>query len=216
MRKLKYNFFDFFGIVLKIQSYKNLLYLLGSFPLGVFYLIFLGTGLSTGLSLSIIWIGIPILVLVYVSWLAFAKFERFIVVNFLKEEIPVVEQKYLGDVGLWRYIGFLLSDPFSWKSLLFLLLKFPLGIISFGFLVVLISLSIALISLPFSYRNIQFFQISIPMLSGQRIFEITNMKAALCGTLLGMILWPITLYIAKGLTWVHANSAKMLLKGISR
>lgn len=193
-----------------------MLYLLGSFPLGVFYFIFLATGLSTGLSLSIIWIGIPILVLVIVCWLAFAKFERFIVINFLKKEISVVEQKNIGDVGLWRYIGFLLLDPFSWKSLLFLLLKFPLGIISFGFLVVHISLSIALISLPFSYRYIQFFQISIPILSGQRIFDITNMKAALCGTLLGMILWPITLYIAKGLTWVHANSAKLLLNGFSR
>ena len=138
------------------------------------------------------------------------------VINFLKEEIPVVEQKNIGDVGVWRYIGFLLSDRFSWKSLLFLLLKFPLGLISFGFLVFLISLSIALISLPFSYRNIQFFQISIPMLSGQGILEVTNMKAALSGSLLGMILWPITLYIAKGLAWVHANSAKLLLKGITR
>ena len=215
MRKLKYYFFDFFGIVLKIQSYKNILYLLGSFPLGVFYFIFLVIGVSTGLSLSIIWVGIPILLLVCACWLAFAKFERFIVINFLKEEIPIVEQKNIGDVGLWRYVGFILSDPFSWKSLLFLLLKFPLGIISFGFLVVLISLSVAFLSLPFSFRTIQFFQISIPMLSGQRIFEITNMKAAICGTLLGMILWPITLYIAKGLTWVHANSAKLLLKGIS-
>lgn len=215
MSKLKQLFSGFFGITTKIQSYINLLYLLGSFPLGVFYFVFLAIGLSTGLSLTIIWIGIPVLIFVFIGWLSLAKLERFIVINLLKEKIPVIEREYTRDVGLWENIRILFCDPFSWNSLIYLLFKFPLGILSFGILATLVSLTVVLISLPFSYRYIQFFQVSIPILAGKQIFEITNIKVALVGTLLGFILWPTTLYIAKGLTLLHVNSAKLFLKEIS-
>ena len=50
------------GVLTNSQTYKNLAYLLLSFPLGVFYFVFLITGISLGVSLAIIWIGIPIFI----------------------------------------------------------------------------------------------------------------------------------------------------------
>ncbi|MCK5645321.1 MAG: sensor domain-containing protein, partial [Anaerolineales bacterium] len=66
----------FFKVVLSKQAYLNLLYLLAAFPLGIFYFVFLISGLSTGISLVIIWVGIPILLLVGIAWWGLANLER--------------------------------------------------------------------------------------------------------------------------------------------
>jgi len=52
--------FLFFKVIVSGQAYLNLFYLLVAFPLGVFYFVFLVSGLSAGVSLAIIWVGIPI------------------------------------------------------------------------------------------------------------------------------------------------------------
>ena len=54
----------FFRVMANGQCYLSMIYLLASFPLGVFYFVFLVSGLSLGISLVIIWVGIPILLIV--------------------------------------------------------------------------------------------------------------------------------------------------------
>ena len=52
MVKIKNGFFEFFRVVGKSQSYKNLLYLIASFPLGVFYFIFLVCRVNNRISIN--------------------------------------------------------------------------------------------------------------------------------------------------------------------
>ena len=52
---------SYFGVVATSQSYLNLVFLTLSFPLGIFYFVFLVTGISLGMALSIIVIGLAIL-----------------------------------------------------------------------------------------------------------------------------------------------------------
>ena len=66
----------FFGVVARPQTWLNLLYLGLSFPLGLFYFVFLTVCLSVGISLVIIWVGLFILGLTAACWWAFAAFER--------------------------------------------------------------------------------------------------------------------------------------------
>ena len=73
----------FFGVVVRPQSWLNLLYLALSFPLGLFYFVFLTVCLSVGISLVIIWVGIFILGLTAACWWAFAAFERSLADAFL-------------------------------------------------------------------------------------------------------------------------------------
>ncbi|HEU5199786.1 MAG TPA: sensor domain-containing protein, partial [Ktedonobacterales bacterium] len=54
---------ELFGVARQKQTYLNILYLLMSFPLGIFYFVALITGISVGMSTVIIWIGLPILFL---------------------------------------------------------------------------------------------------------------------------------------------------------
>ena len=215
MEKPKRTIARFFESVIRGQSYINLLYLLGSFPLGVFYFVFLIVGLATGFSLSIIWIGIPILIAVVFGWIALAKLERFAVINLLKEDIPVITLERTKDMDLWSYIKSVLGNSFTWKSLLYLFVKFPLGLVTFVILTVFISLTIVLMSLPFTYDTVQFFKIGISSIPGIPVFEIDNLNKAIIGSLVGLILWPITIQISNGLKILHAQFAKLMLYEVS-
>jgi hypothetical protein len=64
----------FFGVILRGQTYLNALYVFLAFPLGLFYFIFLVTGLSLGVGLAILWIGLIILLAMIAGWVALAAF----------------------------------------------------------------------------------------------------------------------------------------------
>ena len=71
----------FFGVAVRGQSYRNLVYLALSFPLGVAYFTFLVTGLSAGTALIIFWVGIPILLLTLAGWWVMGMLERQLVIR---------------------------------------------------------------------------------------------------------------------------------------
>jgi hypothetical protein len=73
----------FFSIAVSGQAYLNLFYLLTAFPLGILYFVFLVIGIILGISLSIIWVGIPLLLLVGAGWWGLLVFERFLAVHLL-------------------------------------------------------------------------------------------------------------------------------------
>jgi hypothetical protein len=197
---------QFFRVMGSGQAYLNLLYLLAAFPLGILYFIFLVTGLSLGISLSIIWVGIPILLLVGAGWWALASFERYLAIHVLKEDVPEIGRPSNQGDNLWARFTEYCANPVTWKSLLYLFVKFPLGLVTFVILVTVISLTMAFLSMPFTYEALQFsFGSWLP------VWQIDSLGDALLGLLIGLLLWPVTLHITNGLTWVHGKFAKTML-----
>jgi len=131
----------FFGVVAKGQSYLNLIYLLLAFPLGVFYFVFLVTGLSLGIGLLIIWLGIPILLFMLAAWWALTAFERQLALWLLRVDIPPMSRESASGQSVWTRFKAHLKNPVTWKGLVYLFAKFPLGILSFVVAVTLIALS---------------------------------------------------------------------------
>lgn len=87
---------QFFGVVTRGETYLNIIYLLLAFPLGTAYFVFLVTGLSLGLSLLIIWVGIPILLFMIVAWWGLVVFERQLAIWLLHVDIPPdITRKYI-------------------------------------------------------------------------------------------------------------------------
>ncbi|WP_407355556.1 sensor domain-containing protein [Methanolobus sp. WCC5] len=121
---------EFINVVFEKQTYMNILYLLFSFPLGTAYFIFLATGLSLGFGLLIMWIGIPVLILVFLAWWEIASFERQMAIWLLGIDIPSMSLKPVGEKSILSRAICRIKSPVTWKSLLFLLIKFPLGIFS--------------------------------------------------------------------------------------
>lgn len=205
----------FFHIISSGQAYLNLVYLLASFPLGVFYFVFLVSGLSTGISLVIIWIGVPILLLVGITWWMLARFERSLVITILKEDIPTMVPAAMNGTSVWSHIREYIFNPVTWKSLLYLFLKFPLGIATFVILVTLVSLTLSFLSMPIIFYYSGNFQIGLFTTPDKSLWIIDSLNDALLAAAIGLFILPVTLHITNGLAWFHAKLARIMLSNSS-
>lgn len=200
---------QFFRVVYSGQAYLNLLYLLAAFPLGIVYFVFLVTGLSLGLSLSIIWVGLPLLLFVGVGCWLLARFERYMAVHLLKEDVPAMMLYTNQEDNLWERFKQHFTNPITWKSLLYLFAKFPLGLATFVIMVTVVSLTLAFLSMPFTYKTVQFYEV-VSLGSWLPVWKIDSFGDAFLGLLIGLILWPFTLQITNKLTWLHSKFAKVM------
>src|SRR5579871_423982 len=126
------------------QSYRNILYLLLAFPLGLFYLLVLTTGITLVTSTVMIWIGFPIFLLLVHIWWHLAIFERDMAIRSLRVEIAPMGAGTPAWEHWWKDWRARLSNPMTWKTLAYVLLKFPLGCISMLITVVLLALSLGI------------------------------------------------------------------------
>ena len=119
--------FSVLGAVVNLQTYKNIAYLLMSFPLGLAYFLFLVIGFSVGFGLSFIVIGIPILIFILSMLPLLAEFERNLANILLGTEItspnPALrEAGFLGraKLAITRFANikgiFFCSANFRWES----------------------------------------------------------------------------------------------------
>jgi len=137
----------FFVVVAEPRSYLNIVYLLLAFPLGTFYFVFLVTGLSLGFGLIITLVGIPILLLVLSGSWVLCRFERQVAITLLNEDIPLSVSRPASG-GLWSRVKALLKDRVTWTGVLYLFLKFPLGIVTFTIAVTLIAVTVGFLAAP--------------------------------------------------------------------
>ncbi len=182
----------------------RLAYLLAAFPLGVFYFVLLTVGISLGLGLAIIWIGIPILAIVMAAWLALAEFERRLAGSMLGLDIPAAKRQAGTESGIWETVKHRLGDSCTWRSLLYLLLKLPLGIVSFSLTFTALVSSVALIAVPFVYEF-------VPVQIG--VGYVTTWEEALMCAAAGAVLAGGALLLVNGLTLVWRQVASSLLSG---
>lgn len=145
--------FELFNVLSRGQTYLNIIYLLLTFPLGLAYFIFLMVGLSLGVGLLIIWIGIPILLLTLVVWWGLILFERRMAISFLGADIPELTAISTHGASLWTRFKEHISRPITWKGLFYLMAKFPLGVISFVLVVTFTAITAGLIAMPFLYQS---------------------------------------------------------------
>lgn len=139
----------------RLQTWSNLLYLALSFPLGLAYFLFLVIGLSLGFSLTIVWVGLPILALVLAGSWGFAALERQLAIRLLRAEVPPMAPRAAVSgtaPSLWQRLKDTLANPVTWKGMSFLAVKFPLGLVTFVALVTLLSVSVAFLAIPFVYQ----------------------------------------------------------------
>ncbi|GCE26127.1 hypothetical protein KDA_16110 [Dictyobacter alpinus] len=135
------------------QTLSNMLYLLLSFPLGIIYFVLMVVGLSVGVGTIIIWVGLPILLLTMIGLRGVAMFERDMAAHLLNIPMPYIQpnRETEGKGRLLRWLRACLRDSVTWKSIIYILLKFPLGILSFVLVVTLPIVSLALTLSPLVY-----------------------------------------------------------------
>ena len=206
----------FIGVIAEPQSYLNIIYLLLGLPLGIAYFVFLVTGVSVGFGLLVIWVGVPILALVLLGAWAMCRFERVLTITLLKEDIPRVarvdtsrqaesslgaEERVL--IGAWRRLKAHLSDRLTWLGILYLLLRFPLGIGSFVMAVVLISVTGSLLGAPAYYWVDEGIDLGI--------WQVDVLWEAILLTLAGIPAFFATLNLLNGAAFLSGKLARVML-----
>jgi signal transduction histidine kinase len=184
-----------------VATYKHALYLLLAFPLGALYFVALITGVTIGLGLVVIWVGIPILVATLLAWRAAAGVERVLARRLLGAEIqsPLHADPSL---GLWRRLILLVRDPVTWKSLVFVGLKFPAGVAGFAIIVALGFVSGVLAASPgiVALTPVTFF--------GWVIETPTEAIPMVPAGLLGLL---VLLNLINGMAWLSGVIARVML-----
>lgn len=202
---------NFFQVIAQNRTYLNLLYLLLSFPLGIFYFTFLVTGLSLGFGLAITLVGIPILFCTLLLWRVFAGFEREQAKIMLGIDIPYVPIKQ--PKGIWKIIELYITDPYTWKSLVYLFIKFPLGIFSFVALVTLLSVSFGLIATPILYHLAEIGLVHETFCIGvNAVCYMDNYFTAIIVGIIGVVLLFVFLHALNGLAYISGLFAKAMLE----
>ena len=201
---------NFFSVIGNSQTYLNMLYLLLSFILGIFYFVILVTGISLGFGLIITLIGIPLLVGVIFLWKEFAYFERDQAIHILGMKLPLKKQKKIK--GFWRRLWRGIKEPFTWKSLGYLFLKFPLGIFSFVLLVTLLSVSLSFIAIPFGYYLTNIQTLIASSCADSFCFAINNGFSSIILGVIGVFFLFISLHVFNWIAKISGLLTKGLLK----
>jgi hypothetical protein len=190
----------FFGVVARGQSYRNIVYLALSFPLGLGYFIFLVTGLSVGVSLIIIWVGIPILLLTLAGWWVMGMFERQLVVRLLRVDIPPMSREKASG-SAWARLKSHLRNPVTWKSLVYLFVEFPFGVAAISVLATTAFLA-SFVALPIVSPWVDW---SIGS------WEIDTLGEAFIWPVPGLLAALILMHVMNGMAFVWARFARLML-----
>lgn len=194
-----------------LQSYKNIGYLLCSFFLGLFYFVVLVPGICLGIGTLIIWLGVPMLFAVLWLLWQFAAFERSMAISWLGVTIAPMNIAPPSSGGWWQRFQERLSNSMTWKTLAYLLLKFPLGICSFSMTVALLVLGIGItaVSLVLSFLTAPFYALVLLLRDvpdpKRRLQEYILLALAGFGSTL------LTLHLLNGLAFVAGQLARGLL-----
>lgn len=195
----------FFTAPIEVRTYTNLFYLALAFPLGLFYFIFLLTGLALGFGLTIIWIGLPILAVVLAASWGMAALERRLAMLLLGAEVPPMTPPATGQPqDLWKRVQGFLGNPVTWKGLGFLFLKFPLGILSFVLTLTLLVIPAAFLFAPIGWW-IDGFDYNIPF------WVVDTFGETLLLAAFGLVGLLVSLNILNGLGRVWRELAEVML-----
>jgi hypothetical protein len=219
----------FLGVPLRVQTYKNLLYLALSFPLGITYFAVLTVAISMGVSLSVLLVGVPLLVATLFLSNALAVVERGLATHLLGVDVPA--DRGTGE-SIEDRIRTTLTDLGTWTGLVYLASKFFLGVGTFVFLTVGFTIAASLAATPLYYQyadvglvlsepatlslgyavtvldGAEFVHLPITIASRQ----VTTMSEALVVSVLGVLLGLAFLHACNCLAWLQGEYARRMLR----
>jgi uncharacterized membrane protein len=200
----------FFNVIGDPRTYGALLYMLLSLLTGIFYFTWAITGISLTIGFAILIIGIPFALLFVGSVRLLGHIEGRIVEALLGVRMPRRLPASTADVTLLTRIRDVLVDARTWSSLLYLLLMLPLGVTYFVIAIAGIAVSIALTgasvwSLISNESHIQFGD--VPWLQ----HLVHTAPGLFLTAALGVLMFFLVLHIARGVGWMHARLAELLL-----
>jgi len=197
----------FFGIIADPSAWGALFYMLLALATGTLYFSVVVAGLSTTLGLAVLIIGIPFALLFIATVRAISLAEGRLVEGLLGERMP--RRPRMAQAGsMWERIKGWFTDYRTWTTMLYMLLQMFLGIWYFTLAVLGLALSVGLLAAPivqvvFDTPVFRTFE------HGYYLYPWA-MPLVMVG---GILVFFLTLWMAKGIGYLHAQYAKVMLVG---
>ena len=189
-----------FAPIWRPRTYAAALYDLMAFPIGLAAFLMLVVGGAVGGGLVIVWVGVPILLGVLAASRGFAAFDRGLANRLLGTGIEApAAQRSLGG-SLWSRVKMLVRSGTTWRSILWLALRFPLGLAAFVAPITVAGTGVALMIAPFTSAFVDDY----------RPIDVTGATELLC-VAGGCALIVLALHVVDGLAWIHGTLARALL-----
>lgn len=205
----------FFLAPFRLRTYSNLLYLMLAFPLGLAYFIFLAVGLPLGLGLTIVWIGIPILALVFAGSWGISAMERQAAIHMLGADVPpMMPPPVQEERSFWQKVYAFYTNPVTWKGMGFQIVKFPLGIVTFIVLVTLLAVTAAFLFAPFAVYAMDWDDFGDDIYYTDATYwswEVDTFPEAFLCSGIGLVMLLVSLNLLNGLAFLWARTAEALL-----
>jgi hypothetical protein len=195
------------GVVAEGQTYKNLLYLLLAFPLGLLYFVLLTTGFALGVGLSMVVIGLGILLVMLVGVRALGAFERKLANRLLGTEIHPPEDIEPEENGLVAIGKAYVTASSTWRQFAFLFLKFFMGVLSFLLLTMFVGVAVDLVLAPVFPEGALSVQINNWTVA--ETVETTAEQAL--AVLAGLVIGLVGLHLLNAFARLNASIASSLL-----
>ena len=112
------------------RTWLSAVYLALALAIGFAEFLVLVIGGAIGIGLSIVWIGLPILVLLLALSRSIAAFDRGLANSLLGVEIEAPSAARRFDGSIWRRLGQLVRSPSTWRALIWLAIRFPLALLA--------------------------------------------------------------------------------------
>ena len=194
----------FFGVVARPQTWLGILFHVLAFPFGLFYFVFLVTGIAVGVGLVVIWVGIPILLVVAGAWWLFGAFERLQAHYLLGATVQQAPREWEQVDGIWGKLRAHFGSGATWMDLLYLFAKLVFGTISFTLLVVAGSMVGWFLAIPY-------FAVSdVPIINGT---WVPPLWFGVLAVPLGVLTFFVSLHVLNGWSWVCARWAEVMFRG---
>jgi hypothetical protein len=196
----------FFGVVADPRAWGALLYMFISLLTGILYFTWAVTGLSLSLGLIVLVIGLPFILLFLLSVRGISLVEGRIVEALLGVRMPRRSIFVDKNKGFWPRLKELVLSWSVWKSIIYMLLMLPLGIIYFTLFVTLISVGLALVATPIAQL---FFNFPLITINSTRYFvQIWQLPFWAAG---GALILLLSMHAAKWLGRLQGSFARWML-----
>jgi uncharacterized membrane protein len=200
-------FSRFFGVFADARAWAAILYLFLSLGTGIVYFTWAVTGISLSFGLLVLIVGIPFAVLFLLSIRGIAFIEGRLVEALLGVRMPRRRMFSDDSTGFWKRIKNLFTQRITWTALAYCILQLGLGIVYFTVFVILVGLSIYLIALPITVGVLN---MPAYIIMGDTEYLATGWSIPFF-FLLGVLLLPATLHLAKLVGRGHGALAKFML-----
>jgi Na+-transporting methylmalonyl-CoA/oxaloacetate decarboxylase gamma subunit len=184
-------------------------------PTGIIYFVLAVTGLSLSVGMSVLIIGVPFFLMFMAICRVVSLAEGRLIEGMTGVRMPrrpVYQGKAL---GFWARIGEMLKDPRTWTTIVYFILRLPIGILYFFLAVAGLSVSLTFIALPivavlaragwFGLGGVEVFSNAQP----EWIFD-TGLAIPILGVA-GVLLLTALMHLARGIGRLHATFAKSML-----